>query len=360
MFLKTVFSCLLFLLVSVSLFFVSLSCDDSGNNPSTVTDPVVEDPDIEDPDVEDPDVEDPDVEDPDVEDPDVEDPDTEAPKWVGRFKVLLSRRMDDLGNVIDNIVQVQGATADGPSLSDQNWKTVMTEGDCRLVEPERFFCEENCGFGYKCVGENTCQAEPKRINVGKVTLSGLKTTENTTTMSLGDRTPYMPIEEMVYPPFEDGGKITLSFAGDSALKIDSFTITGKGIAPIEIKNDSIKLEDGKDITLKWEPSEQDHDSIFFEIDISYHGGTKAKILGATKDDGSCTISGEMLDKLKAYGIAGFPRLVMYRRATFKNKAGNVELVIESEEMKYLHVPGIISCNGYCPDGMTCGSDRVCR
>ena len=48
MFLKTVFSCLLFLLVSVSLFFVSLSCDDSGNNPSTVTDPVVEDPDVED------------------------------------------------------------------------------------------------------------------------------------------------------------------------------------------------------------------------------------------------------------------------------------------------------------------------
>ena len=51
MFLKTVFSCLLFLLVSVSLFFVSLSCDDSGNNPSTVTDPV---------------------------------------EWVGRFKVLPS------------------------------------------------------------------------------------------------------------------------------------------------------------------------------------------------------------------------------------------------------------------------------
>ena len=39
---------------------------------------------------------------------------------------------------------------------------------------------------------------------------------------------------------------------------------------------------------------------------------------------------------------------MYRRATFKNKAGNVELVIESEEMKYLHVPGLSPVTGIVP------------
>jgi hypothetical protein len=84
-----------------------------------------------------------------------------------------------------------------------------------------------------------------------------------------------------------------------------------------LKNDTINYIDGKEITLEWQPSPQEHDSIFFEIDISYHGVTKAKILGETVDDGSCTISAEMLDKLKTYGIAGFPRLIIYRRATLK-------------------------------------------
>lgn len=345
MFYKTALSCLFFLLVSVSLFFVSLSCDDNGGNPTVVEDPKP----IENPN-----------DNPDPGDDPDDDPDIEKPKWVGVFKVSLRKNMDWQGNVIGNSVNVVGATADGVSPSDESWTTVMTDGDCRLVVPHKNFCEDPCGLGYVCVAENTCEAEPNRIHIGEVTMSGVKTTENTTTFSLGDRSPYMPIEEMAYPPFKDGDQIKLSAVGNSELDIDAFSITGKAIDPIVLKNDSIMYEDGKDITLKWEPSKNGHASIFFEIDISYHGGTKAKILGETEDDGSYTISAKLLDKLKTYGMAGFPRLLIYRRATFKNKAGNVELVVESEEMRYLHIPGLISCNGTCPDGMTCGSDRVCR
>jgi len=338
-FFKAIFSFAFILLVSVSLFFVSLSCNDNENNPTTAIGPDT-------------------ITKPDTTKPDTTKPDTSKPEWVSVFRISLKKDVDEKGNMTGNSVNIVGDAKDGASLSDQIWKTVETEGDCRLVEPHQNYCEEPCGVGYKCVAENTCKAEPKRIHLGEATLSGVKTTENTTTFSLGDRAPYMPIEEMVYPPFDDGGQITLSVAGNS--NIAPFTITGKGIAPMVLKNDSIICEDGKEITLEWEPSQQEHDSIFFEIDISYHAGTKAKILGETKDDGSCTISAKLLDKLKTYGIAGFPRLKIYRRATFKNKAGNVELVVESEETRYLKIPGYISCNGECPDGMTCGKDRLCH
>ncbi len=322
--LKTAFSCAFVVLVSFSLFFVSLSCDDNGNNPTT------------------------------VEGPDG----PEDPEWVGNFKVTLRKDIDEEGNIISSSVNIVGAAADGPALSNMSWDTVMTDGDCYLIEPRQHYCEDPCGIGKVCVGENTCKAEPKRMDIGEITVDGIKTTENTTTFSLGDRTPYMPIEEMVFPPFDDGAQITFSVAGNS--EINPFTITGKGIAPIELKNDTIRYEDSTEITLEWEKSKLGHASIFFEIDISYHGGTKARIVGETDDDGSYTISAKILDKLKSYGVAGFPRLIIYRRATFKNKAGNVNLIIESEEMRYLQIPGLISCNGYCPDGKTCGADRVCR
>lgn len=333
MFLKTVFSCVFIFLVSVSLFFVSLSCDDNGNNPSQVTEPdTISDPDT-------------------IPDPEV--------KWVGTFRISLRKNTDEFGKTV-NSVNIVGGAADGPTLPNQSWTTVMTEGDCRLVVPRYYECGEGCGFGNVCVADNTCEPEPSRISIGEVTVSGVKTKDNTTTFSLGSRTPYLTGKEMAFPPFEDGGQVTFSVAGNSNFNIDPFTITGKGIAPIVLKNDTINYIDGKEITLEWEPSPQEHDSIFFEIDISYHGGTKAKILGETVDDGSCTISAEMLDKLKTYGIAGFPRLIIYRRATFKNEAGNVDLVIESEEARYLSIPGVISCNGICPEGMECGEDRICR
>lgn len=334
MFLKTAFSCAFIVMVSVSLFFISLSCDDNVN-PTIVNDQ-------------------------DTTDQDTTDQDTITPtdpEWVGNFKVTLKNDIDDEGNVINSSVNIVGAAADGPALSNMSWITVMTDGDCRLVEPHQYYCENPCGMDV-CVGENTCKAEPEYMNIGEIIVDGVKTTDNKTTFTLGDHTPYMPIEEMVYPPFEDGAQITFSVAGNS--EINPFTITGKGIAPMVLKNDTIVYEDGKEITLKWESSQLKHASIFFEIDISYHGGTKARILGETDDDGSYTISAKILDKLKTYGIAGFPRLIIYRRATFKNKAGNVNLIIESEEMRYLQIPGLISCNGTCPEGMECGADRVCR
>jgi hypothetical protein len=70
----------------------------------------------------------------------------------------------------------------------------------------------------------------------------------------------------------------------------------------------------------------------------------------------------MLDSLKTFGIAGFPRIEIYRRSSASNPTNKIRLIMESVVALYLKIPGVYSCgiNGTtCPDGYTCGGDQRC-
>jgi hypothetical protein len=99
------------------------------------------------------------------------------------------------------------------------------------------------------------------------------------------------------------------------------------------------------------------------IDVSYHGTSKGKIESYCEDNGSLTVAASLLDKLKSYGISGLPKIEIYRRSVGGyNADANTKLVFESKIMRYLSIPGVISCdgNGNCPNGQTCGPDQRCR
>ncbi|HLV31605.1 MAG TPA: hypothetical protein VKY57_08575 [Chitinispirillaceae bacterium] len=251
-----------------------------------------------------------------------------------------------------------GAFKNGPTPS-KVFETAETDGDCKLVVPTHPFCEDCNGV---CVANDSCQPFPDQISsVGTVTVNGLKTADGATSFSMEPSVRgYYQAPGLAFDLFSEGDEITVSVGGTTA--ISPFSLDVKGICRLNVLNDTIWMRDGESIDLRWDPPNiPGISTIFVKIDISYHGGTKAKIECETEDDGELTIPAHLLDKLKVYGMAGFPEIEISRRATSTDECGGVKLVIIDKVAKYLEIPGVISCNGdgECPDGQTC-IDRLCQ
>ena len=98
------------------------------------------------------------------------------------------------------------------------------------------------------------------------------------------------------------------------------------------------------------------------VNISYHAGTKGKIVCDTPDTGVLELSGVMLDELKALGVSGWPMIVYTRTSQGDTEPEMpVALIIESSVTQLVSVPGVISCNSDadCPDDLTCQADFQC-
>lgn len=258
---------------------------------------------------------------------------------------------------------VQGRFYDSVSPSPVKWELKATVGACKLYTPKTVFCPTACGSSAVCVDDNVCQAYPKSLVVGQMTVNGLKTKTGETSFTmdplLGN---YQPIGKTVdYPPAAEGAEVTFSAAGDSVAT--SFTLTGKGIKPLTVLNDTITLIDGQPIALTWEPAASPTAStIKVMVDISHHGGVKGKVECEAPDNGSLSIDAGLLSQLKALGVAGFPKIDITRRAVSTHAKVKAELVIESAISKSLEIPGLISCSDdeNCPDGQTCQLDMRCQ
>jgi hypothetical protein len=126
------------------------------------------------------------------------------------------------------------------------------------------------------------------------------------------------------------------------------------------------LADSQPITVKWTPATIPGISvIFISIDISYHAGTLGVIECNCDDNGSVTIPASLIDKLKALGTSGFPKLEISRRSVGTNSTTNARFVIESQVVIPLQIPGVISCDendpsaNTCPEGYICGGEKKC-
>ena len=121
--------------------------------------------------------------------------------------------------------------------------------------------------------------------------------------------------------------------------------------------------DGQPIDLRWTPpTVTGISTIFVLIDISYHGGTNAKIECECDDNGSLRVPAKLLDSLKTFGISGYPKLEISRLAISTDTTAKAKVVVESKVVKMLQIPGVISCNVNedCPEGQYCAPDQRCR
>jgi hypothetical protein len=278
-------------------------------------------------------------------------------KALGVFQILIDQDAQS--------TNFSGALYNGEN-PELPWKLVMKEECLELLVPENPFCADDCGSDALCVADDSCALYPDRITAGTITVSGVNLSNSKssfTSKPIG--TWYTAAVSFADPPFDAASTITLSSEGSADAA--AFSLTASGVEQIVLHNDSVVMADGEPINLSWTPPSVSGSSVMhIEMDISYHGGTKAKIVGECNDDGTLEISAAMLTKLKSYGYSGFPKIIMTRRsASAVSALARAQLVVETTRQVYISIPGLVSCdpgsgNANCPEGQTCGDDRRCR
>ena len=258
-----------------------------------------------------------------------------------------------------SVTSFLGRINDGPTPSNLVWEEIDAAGDCKLYKPVVPFCSEGCGSSGACVADDSCQPYPKGVSVGTMTVTGLKTSNGTSSFTVDPLSNNYQLigVNLQFPPAEEGELITISAAGGEA--VPAFEMSVKAIKPLVLLNDSIPCGDGQDIDLRWEtPADPSQSIIHYLVDVSHHGGIKGKIEGTCPDNGSFTIPATLLDQLKSYGVFGYPKIEVTRRATGINATVKAKVVMESKVTMILSIPGIYSCmdDNDCPNGMTCGGE----
>ena len=260
-------------------------------------------------------------------------PPTGNQSTTGTFQVSLVEPTE----ITQGFTSVLGRVYTGPSPSSIVWKEAEKSGSCRLLTPKVPFCAVPCGSAAACVDDNKCQDFPKTVGVGKVTVKGIKTKAGATTFTMDPiSNTYQPPGGTIldFPPFAEGDAVTLSAGGDTS--VSAFSVSGVGIAPLKVLNDTIILADGKPVNLTWTPPKTPSASVVtVMVDISHHGGSKGKIECEAPDIGSLEIAASLVDRLKALGMSGFPKIDISRKATGTNTTAHVDLIIEAMVSKSL-------------------------
>jgi hypothetical protein len=259
---------------------------------------------------------------------------------------------------------VIGKVYDGETPAQIQFNEGAVVGACKLLTPYAPYCETPCGTSAACVADNQCQRYPAAHSVGTVHMSGIHTAAGASEISMEPiANGYQPSETLPYPAFTEGEVIALDAAGSAF--VGAFSVSSRGVGPLEVLNDTVTLADNTPVTLTWTPPGQAGlATIHVKLDISHHGGVKGKIECDAEDTGSLEIAATLVNELKALGIAGFPTIAITRsaRGATPTAIGRVDLAVTSDVEMAVDIPGLVSCNedDDCPEPETCRTDMVCR
>ncbi|WP_437691847.1 hypothetical protein [Sorangium sp. So ce176] len=260
---------------------------------------------------------------------------------------------------------VLGKIYDGTTPSQIIWELAAEEGSCRLLKPRVPFCDQPCGGSAVCVEDDTCQAYPGAHSAGDVTVLGLNLESGEASFVMKPTANnYQPPAgvKLGYPPADEGQTVRLEASGDF---FSAFTVESKGVSPMQLLNDTIRLEPDQDVQLTWAPPGQAGISeVHVKLDISHHGGTKGMIECSAEDTGSLDLPASLVTQLLDLGVAGFPTIIVTRRAVGATTIshGRIDLVISSQIEQSVVIAGLTSCNdtSQCPEGQTCQPDLTCQ
>ena len=137
------------------------------------------------------------------------------------------------------------------------------------------------------------------------------------------------------------------------------------MSPLELLNDTIRIEPDAAVQLAWAPPGQAGIStVRVTLDISHHGGTKGKIECTAEDTGSLELPASLVTQLLDLGVAGFPSIVATRESVGPRRSRPAGSILSSRRRfeRPVEVAGLTSCNdsSQCPDGQTCQSDLTCQ
>lgn len=284
---------------------------------------------------------------------------------VGEFSLqLVAPAPDFQGGVTPGFTSLLGKVYRDVLPESLIWEKQTEANGCTLYTPRIPFCDPACGVAI-CVENDVCRASPASLNVGRVTVSGIKTEAGQTSFTVDPiRNNYLTpgTVRLPFPAFNEGDTIDVTAAGGD---LAPFKLSASGIAPLKMAGSgSYPLETGKPLELKWLPPTGNAVSrVQVKLDISHHGGTKGKIECDVPDNGALAIPAELVDQLRDLGVAGFPTVMVTRSSvgSTMTSGGRVDLRIYSYVESPVEIPGVISCSedSECRRGAVCRDDRTC-
>ncbi len=290
---------------------------------------------------------------------------------IGSFSVELVAEVpasgDSSGN--DAFTSVIGKVSTGPTPLAVIWETRDQQGDCTLLVPRIPFCDPPCSGGEVCVEDGQCAAYPAGLDVGSVTVQGLRLADGSTEFSMdpiGTARTYQPVGlSFEYPSFADGDPLNLAASGNDTA---AFSVDTQGIAPLEmLSEDGVPFNRDQPVTLHWVPGATATAArVQVVVDISHHGGQTGEIDCDTSDSGSLEIAADLVTQLLDLSYAGFPSLKVTRikAGSTRIAQGRVEFRTLSSSVLNIEIEGLTSCmevdsSTECPDGQVCQPNRTC-
>jgi hypothetical protein len=285
---------------------------------------------------------------------------------VGAFQVLLTPAAAATAITPEVFAQTSifGRVQDGPTPELVRWTEVAADGGCRLLTPSVPFCETPCGGSAACVDDDVCQPYPTALDVGPVTVTGLEASPGETVFTVEAVASNYQRSGLPYPPFDEGTPVQFDAAGGPS-GVGPFSLAATGIATLSLTSPPLELVAGAAGTLTWTPPAMTGRSeVLVRLDISHHGGSNGKIECEVQDTGSLTLPASLLDALRSLGAAGFPTVIVTRRASGSAviAPGRVDLWLLSTVEQAVVIPGLTSCTADedCPAGTTCQPDLQCQ
>lgn len=237
---------------------------------------------------------------------------------------------------------------------------VKQSGDCRMLRRTNPFCDPPCGSGTICVTGGTCAAEPKNLNLGTVTITGLKKAVRMDPRPPSNEYFDSDLPEVLYDP---GNEIRLEASGSGDVR--GFALRSTGIPPLTVSTTDWSLGQGKGLPLSWSAANGGSTRVLVRVSVDQHGSSPVALTCDLPDNGKADLAASLVDELLGYGVSGYPSALITRRAVVATDVVNgcADLQILSVSNHTLKVAGHTPCKrtSDCPMGKTCDvAKESCR
>ena len=226
----------------------------------------------------------------------------------------------------DGFTAVAGAVRDAVTATDVP-EVLAEDGACKLYRKRNLFCNPPCASGTTCSDALSCVPAPTNQSVGTVSITGLAIPLELMPSGVNSYTnPANPA--LPHPGFSEGANIVLSASGGAA----PFELDGRGIAALALASDSIAVESGRSLAVRWTPPGQAAGQrVRLTFEFNRHGGTPTWLECDAADTGSFNVPAALLDALLELELSGWPTLAAARRTVDSASvaAGCVELRVVS-------------------------------
>jgi hypothetical protein len=181
---------------------------------------------------------------------------------------------------------------------------VAESGGCRLMRKDNPHCEVPCSAGQVCGPALACVPFPAKLDVGTVTIEGLR---EPITM-LADAANSYSAAGPAFPLFEAGDGIRLT---TTAADVEAITLHGIGVEPLVLTNGDWVVRRDQPLDLAWTPGATGA-RVRFTFNVDQHGNSPVTMVCDVEDTGGYQIDASMVNALIDAGVSGAGSANAYR------------------------------------------------